>query len=298
MTGSTGPQGAITLRARAEDLGRSLERVGDAGIDRVELDAGALDLLYRGRLHPARTAKVARTVASSGIGVTVHQPASLDLRTRSEVGVMQTILLSLMDLCHELGAPVLVVHYERPSDDPAVEAQFEKLLVTAAERADGLIMAVENIEVAPSALVVDLLERLDHPALGMTWDVGHDALAADAFGYDVDEAARRCAPHVVHIHAQDNFGRYEPTRFHDRATYAGRGKVHWSALGRGDLHLPLGWGSIPWRRLFGPLRARGYGGTVVTEVLDRFYDWHLDDVLSGLRFVLGCLQPDEEGGGT
>lgn len=186
-----------------------------------------------------------------------------------------------------------MIHYGQPSDDPAVEAQFERLLLAAADRADGTILAVENIEVAPSGRVVDLVERLAHPAIAMTWDPGHDILAADAFGYDIDEAARRCAPHVVHLHAQDNFGRYEPLRLTDRESYAQKGKLHWTALGRGDLHLPIGWGTIPWERLLTPLRAQGFNGTVVTEVLERFYEWHVDDIISGLQSVLDCLTTDD-----
>lgn len=289
-----GPRGAITLRSRAEDLAEAVSRVREAGIGGVEIDAGALDVLYRGRLNTTRLKEVARLVASSGLGVSVHQCSSLDLRTDHEVGVMRDLLFSLVELSQELEASVLVIHYEKPSDDPGVEEQFEQLLLAAAERAVGLVIGVENIEVAPSGKVVDLIERLGHPAIKMTWDVGHDVLAADRFGYDLGKAAERCAPHVAHVHAQDNFGSFEPTRLDDRPTYARKGKVHWSALGRGDLHLPIGWGTIPWEELLTPLRTRQYRGIVVSEVLERFHDWHLDEITAGLRYVLECLTPVDE----
>lgn len=288
-----GPRGGVTLGTRAEHLEKRLHRLEESGIEAVELDAGALDVIYRGRLHSSRVEKVAKVVAASHLAVTVHQGSSLDLRTDLDVDVMQDVLFSMIDLSHELHATVLVIHYERPSEDPAIEAQFEELLLAGAERTNGLILGVENIEVAPSARVVDLIERLDHPAVRMTWDVGHDVLAADWFGYDINEAAERCAPHVAHIHAQDNFGSFEPLRITDRTTYSRRGKVYFSALGRGDLHLPVGWGDIKWEEVLAPLQEIGYSGTVVSEVLERFYDWHFDEIVSGVGRVVDVLNTEK-----
>lgn len=288
------PRGAVTVRSRAEHLRGVLERVAHAGIHNVELSAGALDVLFQGQLHSDRMKRVIDAVNASELGISVHQPSVLDLRSNSEPEVMQQLFHSLLEMCRELGASVFVLHYEKASGDPALEAQFETLLVEGAERAEEVIIGVENIEVAPSSEVVGLVERLDHPNIRMTWDVGHDVLAADAFGYDVTEAARRAAPYVAHVHAQDNFGRYEPLRLTDREAYDRMGKVKLSALGRGDLHLPIGWGTIPWRQLLTPLREAGFAGTVVSEVLERFYEWHLDDIATGLQFALDVLTGVDE----
>lgn len=288
-------RGGVTLRARAEDLEDRLHRLEQSGIDCVELDAGALDVIYRGQLHRPRLERIVETVTESPLEVTVHQGSSLDLRTDLEIDVMQDLLFSMIDLSQEIDASVLVIHYESPSDDDEVEAQFEKLLLAGADRTEGLILGVENIEVAPSARVVALIEKLDHPAIKMTWDIGHDVLAADWFGYDIGEAAKRCAPYVAHIHAQDNFGSFEPLRTTDRATYSRKGKVYFSALGRGDLHMPIGWGNIGWEEVLAPLSEIGYTGAVVSEVLDRFYEWHLDDIVSGVNRVVEILTTEELG---
>lgn len=281
------------MRSRAENLAPTLARLASAGLSNVELSAGALDVLFDGKLQKARLKRVIDAIDESGFGVTLHQPSILDPRSERNPEMMQQLFYSLLEMCHELGAPIFVLHYEKASENAGLEAQFERLLIEAAERADDVVIAVENIEVAPSGEVVDLIQRLDHPNIRMTWDVGHDVLAADAFGYDVHEAAKRSAPYVAHVHAQDNFGRYEPLRLTDRAAYDRMGKVKLSAVGRGDLHMPIGWGTIPWRGLLAPLRAVGFSGTVVSEVLERFYEWHLDDIAMGVQFALDCLTGEE-----
>lgn len=284
-----GPHGALSVRVRAERLAATLAEAAEAGLKWVEMSMGPLDLLFDGRLHLARAKAVVRDVEQSGLAVTVHQPSVLDLRTTDDVEVMRRTLHSTVELCELVEAPILVVHFEAPGPWPELERQFEELLLEAAEAAETVTLAVENIEIAPSRHVVDLVSRLDHPRIGMTWDIGHDVVAADGFGYDPEESARVCAPYVVHVHAQDNFGRFERLRVHDRAAYSRAGELHWSALGRGDLHLPIGWGIIPFERLLEPLRERGYQGVVVSEVRERFLEWHRQEAIDGLRGLLAHL---------
>jgi len=54
---------------------------------------------------------------------------------------------------------------------------------------------------------------------------------------------------LVHVHVSDNFGKRE------------------------DLHLPLGAGTIPWKKIISRLKKSGYDGTITLEVFspDRRY---------------------------
>ena len=49
------------------------------------------------------------------------------------------------------------------------------------------------------------------------------------------------APHARHLHIHDSFG--DPA---DLRTYSRSERL---AYGLGDLHLPVGWGSLPWHEL-------------------------------------------------
>lgn len=78
------------------------------------------------------------------------------------------------------------------------------------------------------------------PDLGLHLDLGHCNLQSDE--NTADELLRRYGPRLRHVHIHDNKG------------------------GHGDLHLPLGCGSLAARHYVHALRRRGYDGTITLEV--------------------------------
>ena len=65
-------------------------------------------------------------------------------------------------------------------------------------------------------------------------------------GLDFREQLRAMAPVAGHLHVHDSFGLpYSMNRFYHPAEA--------TALGIGDLHLPIGWGDIPWDDIFAEL---------------------------------------------
>jgi sugar phosphate isomerase/epimerase len=98
--------------------------------------------------------------------------------------------------------------------------------------------------------------------VGMTWDIAHLHRAAHDLGFDYLEAVEQAAPWVRHLHANDNFGRLD-TGFDsepDRWPY-----------GEADIHLPPGWGSIPYEEVFA--RLSGYEGDLILEIKSGFVDY-------------------------
>ena len=78
---------------------------------------------------------------------------------------------------------------------------------------------------------------------------GLEAVAGFAFvalaGFDFLEAVRSVAPLVKHVHLHDNFGRV--------CSSLEKKQVELFALGRGDMHLPIGKGEIPVEEVFSAL---------------------------------------------
>jgi len=122
--------------------------------------------------------------------------------------------------------------------------------------------------------IVQQLEAIDHPNVGMTLDVGHLYIAAHELGFDFLAAVEEAAPWVRHIHAHDNFGLLDQgfNTEHDR----------W-AFGEADIHLPPGWGDIPLRDVFAHLPD--YEGDVVLEIKQDFFDY-FDEGLIKMREIL------------
>ena len=77
-----------------------------------------------------------------------------------------------------------------------------------------------------------------------------------------------------HLHANDNFGKLD-------SGFSGEGDR--LPFGEGDLHLPPGWGAIPYKEVFA--RLSGYTGTVVLEIKMRYME-HLSEVLASTRALV------------
>jgi sugar phosphate isomerase/epimerase len=123
--------------------------------------------------------------------------------------------------------------------------------------------------------VVRQLEAIDDPAVGMTLDIAHLHIAAHDLGFDYLEAVEQAAPWVRHLHANDNFGRLdwgfdsEPDRW---------------PYGEADVHLPPGWGSIPYAEVFA--RLPEYQGDLILEIKSGFVDY-LGESLATMQRLVG-----------
>ncbi|MCC6170337.1 MAG: sugar phosphate isomerase/epimerase [Caldilineaceae bacterium] len=128
--------------------------------------------------------------------------------------------------------------------------------------------------------IVRQLEVIDHPAVGMTLEIAHLHIAAHDMGFDYLNAVAEAAPWVRHLHANDNFGRLD-TGFDgepDRWPY-----------GEADIHLPPGWGSIPYAEVFA--RLPEYAGDLILEIKSGFADY-LGESLATMRALVDHLHKE------
>ncbi len=68
------------------------------------------------------------------------------------------------------------------------------------------------------------------------------------------------APLVKHMHIHDNYGK--PCYYHEKT------QVDLVPLGKGDMHLPIGWGKVPFYDIISQLQ--GYSGMLINEVRPRY----------------------------
>ena len=163
-------------------------------------------------------------------------------------------------------------------------AALRELMPLAAER--GVIIAMENRDPHPweaAALIqaglppdqlpkyhagmiipslIQQIEAVNHPNLGLTLDFGHLFLAANYCKFDYLEAIRQAAPYIRHLHGSDNFGRLGGVfdNLSDRIPY-----------GDGDVHVPPGWGEIPHVQALAQLPD--YEGLYILEIRARFREY-------------------------
>ncbi|MGH2391482.1 MAG: sugar phosphate isomerase/epimerase family protein, partial [Chloroflexota bacterium] len=249
------------------DLRRTLDTVVANGYGAAELAVSTLHCILNGKVVEAQVERIAGTCAAFAdrLAFSVHSPAVLDLRDQGEPDLHRDILLGCVRFAGAIRAKVLVVHYEARSDDARVEAQYRAAIEAAAEVAGRyeVILGIENIEVERTERVLEFLEGFKHPWVRMTYDFAHDYLAGDLFGYDHLQSAAAAAAYAAHLHLTDNFGRFNQARFGDFNLYRLTPFANKAITGVGDLHLPLGWGTLPAAEVYGKFAARGYQGLLI-----------------------------------
>ena len=125
--------------------------------------------------------------------------------------------------------------------------------------------------------LVNLLRKLDLKNIGITLDVGHLYLSAKVHGFDLFQAVEEALPFLNHLHLSDNFGKTDGLGTRDRAT------------GLGDLHLPIGWGSVPIKDMIGILKTN-YQGVYLLDLDPRFIEF-FPESLERIQSILSSGEP-------
>jgi sugar phosphate isomerase/epimerase len=248
------------VRGLAEDLG-ALKR---SGPDFVEVWPENLGLILGGRLDPNRLRAVGELLLEAELAYTVHAPLEVNLMDLTSHSLQRDVLDASLRFAKGIGAGVVVCHAgQRVGARDARHSMGDQLsaerfaLREAGDLAGelGVTIAVENYypeqpilrgavydySVWPSQLA-ERISAVDHPAVGICLDVGHAALAAGFFGFDLVEGCAAVAPLVRHVHLHDNL---------QKTNLTGEPQVsEHTVYGLGDLHLPPGKGTIPLEDLF------------------------------------------------
>ena len=305
---------------RFHRLDETLGRLADLGYGLVELGVSSLALIIDGAVKPAPLADLVAVLRNHPLRYTVHGLNRLNLAYDPRHDLCRRIMLAQIEVAAAVGAPVMVYHSGLQALD-AVHYGARRTLLTELELAAGaaqevaalrtiapfaadrgVLIGMENGDshlweheviaragLPPEALarhharlyippIVRQLEAIDHPAVGMTLDIAHLHIAAHDMEFDYLEAVRQAAPWVRHLHANDNFGRLdwgfdsEPDRW---------------PYGEADVHLPPGWGSIPYAAVFAELS--GYTGDLILEIKAGFADY-FGESLATMRNLVAAAQ--------
>ena len=233
------------------------------GYDAVEISMDGTRMVFGGRLHPDVLRSALTDFGRHEFWYSLHSPSSLNLRDRANRDAQMALARATLRFAREVGARVLVIHFEQRSPSPEDETAFVEAIWRLSDDAGDVLLGIENIEVERMEPVIECVHRVNRSNVTMTLDVGHAYLAAAQFKFDFFEAVAAAVPIVRHVHVNDNFGRYDPLRLENFTLYRTQTPADTFPLGKGDLHLPVGWGDIPLAQVFDLLR--GYQGTVVHE---------------------------------
>ena len=136
-------------------------------------------------------------------------------------------------------------------------------------------------------MIVGDFQRLiaDFPDLKMTLDFGHLLASAGYWHFDWrKDFIKPLAPHIVHTHISDNFGK--------EGGYGSK-----SIAGKlGDLHLPLDMGRVPWREMITTLLEQGYSGGFTLEIKPENFSFTEEEVANHIETSYQLLSNFIRGG--
>jgi len=277
------------------DPGRLLDEAQFHGVDAVEIPLFTTRVIVNGAINETAMRRFERELCGRGLSYTAHAMLTPNLMDTAErIPAHEAICRANIELTARLGARIMVLHCglaanAEPGGLEDAYARQRASLTRLGEfaRRHDVLICIETIwnfdgrETAlPSRLAAEI-GAVDHPNVKATLDYAHTALQCALKGADFMTEVAAIAPLSHHLHLNDCFGveRPFPIAFPAEAV----------AYGVGDLHLPLGWGSIPWERV---LTEPDYPDTdlVLNQELHPTF-WHaLGDDLAELRRLRGLMQ--------
>ena len=108
------------------------------------------------------------------------------------------------------------------------------------------------------------MEKINRHNVRVTLDVGHLNMASSFYGFDLLKAIRGIRHLIAHTHIHDNFG--------GAVYHYEKQQTHQIPFGRGDSHMPVGWGSIPICDIISILMPH-YDGMLIMELRSRYFEY-------------------------
>lgn len=206
--------------------------------------------------------RIRQALKDLGLGVVGHTAYYLPLGSPFESLRRATVpeLRRCLEVFAEVGAKWMNIHPDRYAPMHTRAFFIERDLQSLQELGEtarklGVGLMIENLP-GDFNTVGQLAELLDPlPELGLHLDIGHANLLTPQNTADSIIAAY--SQRIKHVHLHDNKG------------------------GSADLHLPLGAGTMEWRKHIQALKASGYDATITLEVFspDRTYLQYSRDAL-------------------
>ena len=176
--------------------------------------------------------------------------------------VERETLAELADYAQERGVTICVENADPRVDEEALWELARRVRVKGVDIfyriAPGGDIAIYNYGGVIERLV-EQVKGVGKENVGITFDFGHAYIASHFYGFDFLASIELAKPLIKHVHVHDNFSRPAGVE---------RRQIALIPQGKGDLHMPVGWGAIPYREVFS--RLKGYDGVILLELKPRY----------------------------
>jgi sugar phosphate isomerase/epimerase len=297
----------IRIDGNLANFRNDLEKFASLGMEAVEIPVHGVEAIKNGILDRRRLQSVLAILKEFDFQYSVHSPNPLNLMGEENFAKHYSVFQASLEFAGEIGARVLVYHAGRfiPEETfclplvPQRDAEREKRLLERerealqklAEEFPEVVIAVENARPylyhSPYCYgeQIDLLRNqvryVNRPNVQITLDTGHLFMSSRFFAFDPLEATRSVKELIAHTHVHDNFG--------DAIYYNEKIQTHQIPLGKGDSHMPVGWGSVPFSSILSAF-LHSFSGLIIIELRSRYFG-NLKESKTNLLQLLNSLFP-------
>ena len=279
----------VRIDGDLDALRRDLDAFAGFGLEAAEIPVHGLDAIRNGELHRPTVFAVRRILESYPFSYSVHAPNPLNLMDKECFDLHVAVLRATLEFAAESGAWTVVYHPGRFLSEEAFATsggppkinkdERRRLLEREAAALQNLagefpevVIAMENARPyrahspycyaeKPSELKAQV-RRIARDNVRVTLDTGHLQMAARFYGLDPVAEAEHLSGLIAHCHVHDNFG---------DAVYASeKQQTHQIPFGRGDSHMPVGWGGIDFETILGTFLG-DFDGLLITELRSRYF---------------------------
>ena len=244
-----------------DQLRQNLDQAEELGVDFVELPLFMMDLIAGGRIIESQMRRLHDALKARSLAYTAHGPISVNFMQPAENRERHLAVAKVaIEVAAEIGVVRFILHtgHTAAQTDSEIEGLYAAQREAFATLGDlaakhSMLIAIENIHVGaakartalPSRLAREI-EAIYHPNVRGCLDFSHAAITCSEAGTDFLAEAKALARVASHLHIHDSFG--DPAQMW---TFSRSERV---AYGLGDLHLPIGWGNIPWAGIMGDFK--------------------------------------------
>jgi sugar phosphate isomerase/epimerase len=297
----------IRIDGNLASFRNDLERFAALGMEAVEIPVHGVDAIKNGVLDRRRLQSVLGILREFDFRYSVHSPNPLNLMDEENLAKHYSVFQASLEFTGEIGSGVLVYHAGRfipeetfclplvPNREPERENRLLQQEKEALQKLAGefpeVVIAVENARPylyhSPYCygeridLLRDLVKDVNRPNVQITLDTGHLFMSSRFFDFDPVEATRSVKEMIVHTHVHDNFG--------GAIYYNEKIQTHQIPMGRGDAHMSVGWGSVPFSSILSTY-LNSYSGLIIMELRSRYFG-NLNESKTNLVQLLNSLSP-------
>ncbi len=292
-------------------LQKDLAYFAEIGMEAVEIPVHGLDVIKGGLPDERRLKAVQNILKDFDFAYSVHSPNPLNLMDQWNPELHYSVFKASLEFSLSIGSTILVYHAGRFIPEEAFPIQNghpikrglayrlmeieREQIIRLSEEYPHVTICIENARPylyhSPYCYgetidgLKDQVNQIGRSNVKVNLDLGHLYMAALFYQFDPIEAVKEISFLVAHTHIHDNFG--GAIYYHEKI------QTHQIPFGRGDSHMPVGWGQVPMAEMLNAYLST-YQGMLIMELRNRYFQ-HLQESKENLMVLLKRGKKNKEG---